>query len=269
VAFRPLIVLRYRPAHWVGSKAIPRWCSDCCPSCACGVRQNEAGAGGAPDELLCELEWVFFSPLQHTRPPKALFRSLAANPRTFVELVTAVFKPKGEAATQQMSPAEAVRAQQAFRVLREWRQPPGLQSDATIDGPLLHEWVSTARQLLEAADRADIGDECIGEVLSGSPPGVDGIWPAEPIRQILEETDSPSFGQGLAIGKFNARGVTTRGAFEGGQQEDAIALEYEEWSRQVMARWPQTGRLLRDMARSYRNWARRHDAIAEEWTNNE
>jgi len=42
---------------------------------------------------------------------------------------------------------------------------------------------------------------------SGSPPGADGIWPAEAIRDFLEDLESESLEQGLEI----SRGVTSHG----------------------------------------------------------
>jgi hypothetical protein len=144
-------------------------------------------------------------------------------------------------------------------------RPPGLNDDKTVDNHLLRKWVTASRRMLKEADRTSIGDECIGEVLSGSPNGVDGIWPAEPIRQLMEDLKSDSLDRGLAIGKQNSRGVVSRGVFDGGRQEDGLANQYDTWSKQVMTRWPITGRLLREMARSYRIWARHEDMESDEW----
>jgi hypothetical protein len=223
-------------------------------------------AGGSPDALV-EFEYIYFEVLQHTRKPRALFNALATQPELFVDLVSAAFRRANEPATNDPSPSEAARALQAFAILREWQRPPGLKDDATVDGDVLQKWVTKVRRMLKEADRASVGDECIGEVLSGSPSGTDGIWPAEPIRQLMEDLKSESMDRGLAIGKQNARGIISRGVFDGGRQEDALADQYESWSKQVMTRWPRAGRLLREMARSYRKWARREDAESEEWAN--
>ena len=90
-------------------------------------------------------------------------------------------------------------------VLREWREPPGVDESGVLSEQLLSEWVQTARGLLADADRLSVGDECLGEVLSGSAPGIDGLRPAEPIRNLIEDLDSDSFAQGLAIGRFNVQ----------------------------------------------------------------
>lgn len=232
-----------------------------------GVLLDRLDAAGASSEELLEFEWLFFPVLQHTRVPRTLYRALSHEPQLFVELVTAAFRAEDDPPTNgaEASANEVARARQAYMVLREWRQPPGLKEEGTIDARGLAEWIAEARARLSDAGRLKIGDECLGQVLSGSPPGADGIWPAEAIRDLLEDLESESLERGLEIGKFNSRGVTSRGVFDGGKQERALATQYEEWARKVMVRWPKTGRLLREMAESYKSWARREDAMSEQW----
>ena len=66
-----------------------------------------------------------------------------------------------------------------------------------------------ARELLREHDRTDIGDECLGELLSGSPVGADGAWPCEAVRSVIEATSSRHLETGLEIGRFNSRGITS------------------------------------------------------------
>jgi hypothetical protein len=239
-----------------------------------GLLLDRLESGGASDDLLFQFEWFFFPLLQYTRRPRAIFRALAEQPELFVGLVTAAFRAEGEppapeedASIEEAPPNEVAAARLAYMVLREWREPPGLTDDRTVDATRLAEWVTAVRTQLAAMGRLKIGDECLGQVLSGSPAGADEVWPAEPIRDLLEELDSESLAQGLSIGRYNSRGVTTRGVFDGGKQENALAAQYEGWSKKVMVRWPKTGRLLREMAESYKAWARHQDAVAEEWAN--
>ena len=216
-------------------------------------------------QTLIEFELIFFALLQYHRAPRALFRALADSPKLFVDMVISAFRATSEPVNSEPTPAESASARQAFMVLREWREPPGVDESGVLSEQLLSEWVQTARGLLADADRLSVGDECLGEVLSGSAPGIDGIWPAEPIRNLIEDLDSDSFAQGLAIGRFNVRGVTSRGLFDGGRQEDALADQFDEWAKQTTPRWPRTGRMLREMAMSYRRQARRQDEASDEW----
>jgi len=230
-----------------------------------GVLLDRLQVEGAADHVLAELEWVFFGILQHTREPSNLYADLARHPASFVQLVCSAYRAANEP-ERDLDDAAVALARQSFLVLRAWCRPPGLAADGSFDDTVLHDWVAEARALLDERGRGDIGDECIGAVLSGAPVGDDGIWPAEPVRKLLETSDGASLGQGLAMGRFNSRGVMTRGVFEGGRQEEALADQYEDWSKRVMARWPVTGRLLREMATSYRSWARLQDVQAERWS---
>jgi hypothetical protein len=149
----------------------------------------------------------------------------------------------------------------AWQVLRDWRTVPGLEDDGSVDDEHLERWVSQARLLLSDADRADIGDEQIGQLLSGSPQGSDGAWPAEPVRDLVERLGSKDLENGIHVGRLD-RGVTSRDIYEGGEQERALVANYRSWSDQTAARWPRTSRLLREIGASYEREAAREDREA-------
>ena len=214
------------------------------------------------DDTLVQLEWAYFALLQRTRPPQVLFERLRRDPDFFIQLVCAAFRASDEPKSD-VSEQEQMVGQQSMLVLRDWRRPPGLGDDGTIDAMELRDWVGRVRTGLAARKRVEIGEQLIGELLSGAGLGEDEIWPPEAIRELLEETVSRDLETGLAIGKFNSRGTTSRAMFQGGRQEDALASQYDDWSRRTMARWPATGRLLREMANHYRSLARSFDVDAD------
>jgi hypothetical protein len=218
--------------------------------------------GVSNEDTLVQLEWAYFALLQHTRPPQVLFERLRRDPDFFIQLVCAAFRASDEP-KRDVSEQEQMVGQQSMLVLRDWRRPPGLREDGTIDVTELRGWVEQARAGLAASKRIEIGEQMIGELLSGAGPGEDEIWPPEAIRELLEETVSRDLETGLAIGKFNSRGATSRAMFQGGSQVDALASRYDDWSRRTMARWPATGRLLREMANHYRSLARSLDVDAD------
>lgn len=232
---------------------------------------NKLEISGADPAKLAALEWRYFQLLQHSREPRAFFAWLREHPEQFVELVGLMFRTASDPARSEDDPEEPVdyaaayHARTAYSVLREWRTPPGTGRDGKIDGAELGAWVKRARELLVESDRVDIGDECIGQLLSGSTNGDDGIWPAEPIRYLLEEVSSQHLVDGLAMGRFNSRGTTTRSPSDGGAQERALSKQYEEWAAKVSPEWPATGRLLRELSRTYEEWAARQDSMWEQW----
>lgn len=228
-----------------------------------GVLISQLADLGATDQEIGQLEWAYFPMLENTsHPPTKLFETLKENPEFFVDLVSLVYRGKHDSARDLDAPAAAI-ASNAWSVLQAWRDIPGRRDDSSIDRDHLHQWVKRARLLLEERDRADIGDEQIGQLLSASPPGTDGAWPAEPVRELIEDIGSRELETGLHIGRINSRGVTTRGAFDGGDQEKAIADGYRAWAAVTAGKWIRTTKLLRGLAESYDQDAQRLDAEAE------
>jgi hypothetical protein len=221
-------------------------------------------AQGTDVETLASLELEYFNLIERHRGPKTLYALLASDPSRFVELASRVYRGTNEPKSR-LGEEEARYARHAWRVLHCWEKLPGLHADGTIDIPHLNSWVDQARFAFSDSDRADVGDEVIGQVLATSPPGSDGVWPAEPVREIVERIGSTHLESGLSTGRFNARGVTARGVYDGGQQERELAKQYREWSKETEVRYPRTSRLLRRLAESYEAFARRMDDEGETW----
>lgn len=228
-----------------------------------GMLLDHLEGKGFPVEALAGYEFAFFRLLEDHRKPRALYSQLGANPDLFVRLVSTVYRGRNESRRQLEAHEEGL-ARHAWSILNDWRQLPGLRDDGqSIDAEHLAEWVRDARFALAETDREDIGDEQIGQVLSSSPTGADDIWPAEPVRDLVETIGSTNIETGIHVGVFNSRGVTSRGAFDGGQQERKLAARYRDWAQKTAGRWPRTSRLLRTLAETYESDAQHHDARAE------
>jgi excisionase family DNA binding protein len=219
-------------------------------------------ARNVDDNVVARYEFNFYRLLEHSRESSALTRILARDPEFFVELVELAFRAKDEPKRDRPA-TESDLAGHAFTVLNGWNGYPGRTSDGRIDPELIDNWVVRARLLLSESGRADIGDEVIGESFAHCPPGEDGIWPAEPVRELIERIGSQELENGFLIGRLNSRGVTRRGVYDGGQQERVLAEQYRDWSTNVAAKWPRTSRILRAISDSYERDARRQDAAAE------
>lgn len=213
------------------------------------------------DPEVARLEFLYFRFLVDHRA-NALYLALGKDPTDFVSLVSAVFRAEGEPPREQ-SGAESARASIAWDVLHHWPTVPGQDAEGRIDGAHLSAWVATARTELARSGRASIGDEVIGEILSASPTDSDGIWPAREVRVVVESLQSSRIDTGLHIGLRNRRGVTTRGVFDGGDQERALEARYRSMAAIAAAEWPRTARILRGLADAYQAEAREHDAHAE------
>lgn len=217
-------------------------------------------AEGFDRDRVALLEWALL-PAGGRRSPKVLHQKLAEDPAFFAAVVSWMCGRKDEDSTEPL-PDEL--SSRAYRLLHSWRQVPGSLSDGNIDGAALKQWVAEARQALEERDLLGIGDQKLGEALSGSPAGSDGAWPHEAVREVIEEVRSDDVETGIALGKFNSRGVISRSIEKGGDDERSLAREYSKHAETVRnGPWPRTAALLDGMATDYRAHGRHEDRRTE------
>lgn len=70
------------------------------------------------------------------------------------------------------------------------------------------------------------GDHEIGELLASSPAEADDSWPCIAVRNALESIPGDIALDSFRAGVYNARGTTTRGMHDGGEQERKLAKQY-------------------------------------------
>ncbi|MDT0633951.1 hypothetical protein [Spectribacter hydrogenoxidans] len=100
-------------------------------------------------------------------------------------------------------------------------------------------------------------------MLSASPVGADGNWPAEAVRDALDLFRSNRMIEGFIIGTFDRRGVTTRMPGDGGNLERDEATKYRAWAKTITYEHPHTAKALDHLAEDYERDAQRHDEDAE------
>ncbi len=219
-------------------------------------------------DSLVALEWDYLPFLEHSgRPAKVLLRALSEQPALFIEMLSAVFKASEESGVVGVEPEDHEHARtvsdQAYQLLETWDRLPGTRDDGTVDGEVLEAWIKDARSLAKAAEREGIADSQIGNMLSASPVGADGNWPAQAVRDVLDLFRSKPMIEGFWIGKRNRRGVTTRMPRDGGNLERQEAAKYRNWAKAIAHEHPHTSKALDILADSYENDARHHDEDAE------
>jgi hypothetical protein len=217
-------------------------------------------------QRIIHIEWQMFPVLGFDADAPTLHTALSEEPAFFAELVSYVYRRDDRAEDPNGGEVDRERgldfARRASEVLHTWRRCPGVIDDGTIDPARLRSWVMEARDRLRADDRLGSGDEQLGQVLAFAPNDTDGSFPPAAVRELLEEIRSGRLDNGLAIGIYNKRGVTTRGILEGGTQEWELARSYREQATNFAAR-PRTRTLLNRLADMYEGDARRLDESAE------
>ena len=138
---------------------------------------------------------------------------------------------------------------------------PGHNDLGELEAVRLAKWVSTVREKCSELGRSEIADICLGKLFSHASTDPDGVWPCEPVRQVMEELQSEKVSQGARTGLYNQRGVVWRG--EGGGQERELAQKYLRWAEALQYSHPfVSSNLLMDMVKTYELEASRHDTEA-------
>src|ERR1700692_139081 len=98
-------------------------------------------------------------------------------------------------------------AERGYKLLEAIERIPGHNDLGELEADRLAKWIATVRQSCAELSRADIAAMGIGKVLSHAPVGKDGVWPCEPVREVMEEIQSESMMNGAHTGVYNSRGV--------------------------------------------------------------
>lgn len=153
---------------------------------------------------------------------------------------------------------KAALAERAHKMLEGLSRLPGYGQGTELRHELLLDWVQKVRALAAEIGRLDIADICIGKLLSTAPEGADGVWPCEPVRQVIEDIQSKKMTHGASIGRFNSRGVVTRG--RGGNLEWDLASRYRQAAETLEFSHPFVATaLLGDLAQQYERMAKHED----------
>ena len=151
-------------------------------------------------------------------------------------------------------------AERGYKLLEAIKRIPGHNDLGELEADRLAKWIATVRQSCAELGRADVADICIGKVLSCAS-REDGVWPCEPVRDVMEDIQSELHDEGARTGVFNSRGVHWRG--EGGDQERELAEKYRKWGSALQASHPfVASKLLMGLAKTYDHEASREDTEA-------
>lgn len=160
-----------------------------------------------------------------------------------------------------MDEAAQAFASNAWSALHHCKVIPGQGPSGAVNANTLSQWAAEARKLCRDGDRAEIGDQTIGQILANARVGDDGLWPVEGVRELLDLEDGDEIRRGFYVGTMNGRGVTSRGYDEGGGQERALAARYAEYA-QGLENYPRLADTLMKLQEHYENEALREDVDA-------
>ena len=194
-----------------------------------------------------------------------LEKYIEEHPEVFVQAVVWLYKRQdgGEDPDEFRVAREKIveMAERGHGLLGAFRRIPGHDKLGELKTDRLAKWVKTVRAACAELGRSKYADLALGQLLANAPGDEDGVWPCEPVRDVMEDIQSEAMSDGAHTGLYNARGIHWRG--EGGDQERGLADKYRAWADALQYSHPfVASSLLRRMVVTYEREAGHEDAMA-------
>lgn len=207
----------------------------------------------ADPSAVASIEWSLLPVLDRTNSvsPKFLERRLADEPSFFCEVIRVIFRSTKAVEDSTPKTAEDPEiARNAYRLLSEWRTPPGSREDGSFDGTALKDWVTKVQASSEESGHLVVASQRIGHVLRYSPPDPDGLWIHHSAAQVLNAKDASEIRKGYDIEVFNSRGAHF--VDPSGSPERELAKLYRKQAEEVELRgYARLAATLKEIAASY------------------
>jgi len=212
-----------------------------------------------PEDDLFKVEWFYVQLLDdlHGNKPVILQKKLATEPPFFAQLMRLMYKPD-DASEDYPTPSEADSklATNAWRLLQNWKLPPGLK-DGVFNAVEFINWVDAVKTQAKIDKRYVITMQEVGKVFLYFPENDNSLWLPKEVAEVIDGKDAEHIRTGYALGIYNSRGVHT--VDPEGKPELALAEKWEDRAKIAEHEgYPRFGAKLREVAESYRREAQRN-----------
>jgi len=219
-----------------------------------------------PDDLF-RAEWAYLPLLdRHSgASPKLLENRLASDPDFFCEVIRLTYRSKKEPKSdKEPTEQEKAIATNAWRLLHEWKTPPGMDSNGDFSESSFKQWLKSIKKACTESGHVEVALSHVGNVLIYTPPDSDGFWINHAVAEALNSKDADKMRNGFRIGIFNSRGVHM--VDPTGKPEKELAAKYRKQAEEVEnAGYQRFAATLRDLADSYEREAERYTSSG--WRN--
>ena len=208
---------------------------------------------------LFKVEWAYLRLLDRFQDaePKWLETRLATQPDFFCEAIRLVYRSKLEEKRDEEpdEQREAI-ASNAWRLLHEWKRPPGLQEDGNFSVKDFETWLKIVKEQCAESGHLEVAMNTIGEVLLYCPPDPLGLWIVESAASALNARDAKEMRNGFRTEVYNSRGA--HWVDPTGKPERELATHWREKAEAVEnASFGRFAATLRELAESYDREAER------------
>jgi hypothetical protein len=212
----------------------------------------------ALDDLF-RVEWAYLLLLNRHRGavPKLPENRLASDPEFFCEIIRLIYRSKKcDSTTNGPSEEAKAIATNAWRLLHEWRTPPGMQEDDSFSEAKFSSWLQRVKEICIESGHLEVALINIGEVLIHYPSDPNGLWINHTVANVLNAKDAEDMRHGFRTGIFNSRDVYW--VDPAGKPERELAEQYRQKAEDAEnAGYQRLAVTLRGLADDYDREAKR------------
>ena len=161
-------------------------------------------------EDLFSVEWAYLPLLdRHSGAAPQLLESRLANvPEFFCEVIQLIYRSKKEDLPSRDSTDELKAiGKNAWRLLHEWKTPPGTQKDGVFSEERFIEWLKRVKDTCTESGHLEVALINIGEVLIHTPPDPNGLWIHRAVAAALNDREAADMCAGFETGTKSSRGA--------------------------------------------------------------
>ena len=177
-------------------------------------------------------------------------------PKFFCDVIRLIYRSKNEEKHKEFDEDKKAIASNAWRLLHEWKKPPGLQEDGSFSAEEFKNWLQRVKQQCRKSGHIEVAMIKVGEVLLYCPADPQGLWIMQAVANALNARDADKMRSGFRTEVFNSGGVYS--IDPSGKSERELATQWrqkaDDLENEGFARFATT---LRELAESYDREAKR------------
>lgn len=196
-------------------------------------------------EELYNIEMLFRGALSWNdmKTTRALFKN---DPRFYAGLLDKLYRHEEDDESEQNSEDDTyIKGLYSFYYSADFCP---CEEDGLVDEDKLRKWVEDFKGLMSKQKQLYLFERKLGNIFAYAPAGEDGLYPAEAVREVIEELQDEGLRNNYAVTESNKRGTFSPDA---GRGEMEIALRYKKNADGLRIRYPECAKIYDKLYRDY------------------
>lgn len=158
---------------------------------------------------LMTIEWAYLSLLNEfsRAKPRTLEKNLSTKPDLFIDAIQMTYRSKNKSDDEEPDEARLGIASNAWKLLYQWKRPPGKLDDGTFSYEVLKDWFEVVNLKAKDSGHHEVALNHVGKVLFYVVSDPNGLWIHRQVAELLDKQENEQLRLGFKTEIYNSRGV--------------------------------------------------------------